>query len=159
MEPTTPNPFEPPGTTDLDARHGAAPDDVIVSEEAVDELADAAPWIRRLYRLTALSIAIQFLSYASLVRWFGSAAITGTTVLLAAAGIVLSVLFLAPLRRYAAASERLRDGDDDAIGDVVAAQLSYLKLAGRLTVVGLVLYVGWLAVGISAGRWLSWVHA
>jgi hypothetical protein len=159
MEPTTPNPFEPPRTTDLDARGGAVPDDMIVSEEALDELADAAPWIRRLFRLTAVSIAIQVLSYANLARQFGSAAITGTIVLEAAVSIMISVLFLIPLRRYAAGSERLRDGDDDAVGSIIAAQLSYLKLAGRLTAVGLVLYIGWLAFGITSGRWLSWVFA
>jgi hypothetical protein len=156
MEPTTPNPFEPP-RTDLDARRGTAPDDVIVSEEALDELADAAPWIRRLFRLTAVSIAIQVLSFANLARQFGSAAITGTTVLSATAGIMVSVLFLIPLRRYAAGSERLRDSDDGAVGSIIVAQLSYLKLAGRLTAVGLVLYIGWLAYGITSGRWLSWV--
>jgi hypothetical protein len=159
MEPTAPNPFEPPRTTDLDARSGAAPDDMIVSEKTLDELAAAAPWISRLYRLTALSIAIQVFSYANLARRFGTAAITGTTVLVAAVGIMLSVLFLTPLRRYAAASGRLRDGDDDAVGSIIAAQLSYLKLAGRLTAVGLVLYIVWLALGITSGRWLAWVHA
>jgi hypothetical protein len=157
MEPPPSNPFEPPGTTDLDARNAAAPLNRILSKEALEELAAAAPWVRRLYRLTALSIAIQLFSHANLARRYGSA-ITGTSVLVAAVGMMVSILFLVALRRYAAASERLRDGDGDAVGSIIAAQLSYLKLAGRLTAVGLVLYIGWLAEGVISGRFLSWVH-
>jgi hypothetical protein len=157
MEPTTPNPFEPPRTTDLDARSGIAPVEMIVSQEALAELAAAAPWVRRLYRLTALSIAIQLFAYANLARRFSSA-ITGTAVLIAAVGVMVSILFLVVLRRYAEASARLRGGDKNAVGPIIAAQLSYLKLAGRLTAVGLALYIVWLADGIITGRFLSWVR-
>ena len=66
-------------------------------------------------------------------------------------GTAISIAFLAVLRRYAAAAERLREGTRQAAVEVVFAQSSYFKLVGVLTIIGIVLVVLVLVVGIGAG--------
>ena len=157
METPPPNPFEPPRTTDLDATAAAAPGARVVSDAALDELSAAAPWVRRFWRVTAVSIAVQLFGVITLVRRFGWP-FTRTAALLAGVGIAVFALFMVVLHRYAAASQRFSDGDDDAMGPLLATQALYFKLAGVLIVLGVVAWVIQIAAGIAAGRWLAWVH-
>ena len=66
-------------------------------------------------------------------------------------GTGISIAFLAVLRRYAAAAERLRAGARQAAAEVVFAQTSYFKLAGVMTIVALALLVLVFVIGIAAG--------
>jgi hypothetical protein len=70
----------------------------------------------------------------------------------------MAVPLLIVLTRYAAACERLRDGQTAAVGPILAAQASYLKVAGVLTAIGTGLFVFTLAIAVGAGRLLSWVY-
>jgi hypothetical protein len=151
---TTTNPFEPPRTTDLDGTAGGDP--ARVSPAALRELVVAAPWVRRLVRLSALTIALQLIVFiVDLARGRRVGAIT----LIVVASIAIAILFLRILRWYDAASERLRRGDANAIGALVDAMASYFKLAGVLVAMVTGAYVLYLAYGIATGRWLSWMRA
>src|SRR5207248_1820618 len=122
---TTINPFEPPRTTDLEGVSDGPPGTVFPA--ALDELVAAAPWVRRLVRLSALAIALQVASLGiDLARRLRVNRITAIVV----GNIVISILFIRILRWYDVASERLRRGDATAIERVVDALAAYLKLAG-----------------------------
>ena|SRR5436305_6944568 len=156
MATTTRNPFEPPRTTDLDVE--AAPGPMVVSTEALRELTAAAPWIGALARLTMLTIAIEaFALVGGLARAHHSAQTT-LLVIVRATNIGMFTLFVLLLRRYAAASLRLRDGGAAAIGPVLAAQAAYLKRARVVAAIATGLFVLFLAVRIGSGRFLGWVH-
>jgi len=151
---TTTNPFEPPRTTDLDATSGDVPGRV--SPAALRELEDAAPWVRRLVRLSALVIVLSVASVGiDLARRFR---ITTTTAVVVA-NIVVSILFLRILRWYEGASTRLQRGDASALRAVVDAQASYFKLAGVVVTLATGLFAVYLAYGVATGRWLSWMHS
>jgi len=157
MDAPPPNPFEPP-RSDLDGGKAAATGPVLVADEALEELAAAAPWVRRLTRVMVLSIGVQLFTSIAVVQQYGFAW-TKLATLVGGVTIAISALFLVVLRRYAAASERFRDGDDEAIGPLLAAQALYFKLVAGLAAIGLTVYIVWLAVGIASGRWLAWVRA
>jgi hypothetical protein len=69
------NPFEPPQTTDLDRSATAVQGSTLISDEALRELAAAAPWVRWLARVTSLSIAVAimkaFVSRETLLTMLG----------------------------------------------------------------------------------------
>lgn len=155
---TTTNPFEPPRTTDLDGDAPVLPGPRVVPAEAVRELAAAAGWVRGLARLTAVSIAVQVLR---LIVESGRARGAGTmAVVVVSYGvtIAMAILFLIRLNRYAATSERVWDGDVDAVGSVIDAQASYLKLASVLVGIGAGVFVFALALAIGSGRFFSWIY-
>lgn len=103
-----------------------------MSPAALRELIGATPWVRRLARLTVLSIAIQLLTLVALLRHrLGLAAASGA-VGASAANIIVWSLFLAALRRYLTASARLREPGAPAIGAVIAAQLGCTGVAALL---------------------------
>jgi len=146
----TSNPFEPPRTTDLDGDGGAATGALAMSEEALQELIAAAPWVRWLTRLLSVSIAV------GLVKAVASVVIPGSgkpaTLFSVAVGTAISTLILVRLRRYATASERLRAGTREAAGEVIAAQGSCFRLLGVLAAigVGLVVVLGVIALVLAA---------
>ena len=160
---STTNPFEPPRTTDLDGGEGESEDEgegedaSFISDAALDELDAAGPWIRRLARITMASILVQvFRVVASVSRPVAigkaAAAVIGGIV-----GIAISARFLAILRRYAAASERLRRGSTEAAGPIVVEQAAYLRSAGVLLAIavglgGFAVLMGTVAGLLSRGR-------
>src|SRR6188768_1465669 len=126
MDAGTRNPFEPPHT-DLDGDAAPAPGPMVVSTEASRELIAAAPWVRALARLAMLAIAIQLLALVGELRHATRTA-AAMLIVVRCCNITISTLFLRVLRRYATASARLRDGNADAVGPILTAQASYLKL-------------------------------
>src|SRR5690349_3355854 len=104
----TGNPFEAPRTTDLDAG-ATAGGTLAVSDDALRELVAAAPWVRRLTRLTALAFAIETFAVALRLARPLRSATSWYSLLVNGAQAVVSLLFLMILRRYATASKRLRD--------------------------------------------------
>ena len=150
MSMSTSNPFEPPRTTDLDGGVITPPAHLFVSDQAMQELADAAPWVRWLTRLTSLSIAV------GIVRTTARLVAKGTsgkmTLLFSLAfGTAITIMILRVLRRYAAASDRLRAGDRSAAGQVIEAQASYFKLVGVLAAIRTGLFILILVVGLAVG--------
>jgi hypothetical protein len=147
---TTSNPFEPPRTTDLDGDGGVATGRLALSEEALQELIAATPWVRWLTRLMSVSIAV------GLVKAVASVVVPGSgraaTLFSVAVGTAISTLILVRLRRYATASERLRAGTREAAGEVIAAQGSCFRLLGVLAAigVGLVVVLGVIALVLTA---------
>jgi hypothetical protein len=156
MATTTSNPFEPPRTTDLD--RADAPGPMVVSAEALRELAATAPWVRALASVTMLTIAIEAVR---LIADLGHTAVATNSfiVILSTGGsIAISTLVLRVLRRYAAASARLRDGNTTALGPIIGAQASYFKLVSVLAAIGTGVYIFGLAIGIGSGRFFSWIY-
>ena len=142
------NPFEPPRTNDLEG--GSGPGTLAFSEAALQELSASATWVRWFARVTAVSMAIGILEgFVSLFSSRSTLAASGLFSLVI--GTAISIAFLAVLRRYAVAAERLREGTRQAAVDVVFAQSSYFKLLGVLTIIGMVLVALMLVIGIAAG--------
>jgi hypothetical protein len=142
------NPFEPPRTSDLEG--GSGPGELVFSEAALHELAASAPRVRWFARITAVSMAIGIVEGA--VALFGPRATGGAITLLnIMIGTSISIAFLAVLRRYAVAAERLRAGTRQAAVDVVFAQSSYFKLLGVMTIVGIALVLLLLVIAVAAG--------
>ena len=146
---TTSNPFEPPRTTDLDGdgdgRDGIATGRLVLSEEALQELIAAAPWVRWLTRLMSVSIAVGLVKAVALNVVPGNA--RAAALFAVAIGTAISTLILVRLRRYATASEHLRTGPREAAGQAIAAQSSCFRLLGVLTAVGIGLAV---VIGVFA---------
>jgi len=132
---TTSNPFEPPRTTDLDGDGSVATGTLVLSEEALQELIAAAPWVRWLTRLMSVSIAVGLVKAVASVVGPGSA--KAATLFSVAVGTAISTLILVRLRRYATASERLRASAREAAGQAIAAQASCFRLLGVLAAVGI----------------------
>jgi hypothetical protein len=142
------NPFEPPRSNDLEG--GSGPGALVFSEAALQELSASATWVRWFARVTAASMAIGILE--GLLNMFGSrSTLAASGFFSLVIGTTISIAFLAVLRRYAVAAERLREGTRQAAVDVVLAQNSYFKLLGVLTIVGVVLVVLMLVIGVAAG--------
>jgi hypothetical protein len=147
---TTRNPFEPPRTTDLDGDGGIATRTLVLSEEALQELIAAAPWVRWLTRLMSVSIAVGLVKAVASVVGPGSA--KAATLFSVATGTAISTLILVQLRRNATALQRLRAGGRAAAGEVIAAQRSCFKLLGVLGAVGMGLIVVLVVVvAVAAG--------
>jgi hypothetical protein len=129
------NPFEPPRTTDLDGGGSAVSDTASLSDEATRELIAATPWVRWLARLASVSIALGIIQ--TIVNLGGAEGASRRMGRLLGMVIwtVISIMILRALRRYAGASERLRAGAHQAVGQVIAAQASYFKLQGVLLIV------------------------
>jgi hypothetical protein len=68
-----------------------------------------------------------------------------------ALGTAITIMILRVLRRYAAASDRLRAGDRSATDQVIEAQASYFKLAGVLVAIGTGLLILLFVVGVAIG--------
>jgi hypothetical protein len=147
---STSNPFEPPRTTDLDGGAITPPGHLFVSDPALQELADAAPWVRWLTRLTSLSIAVSIVRTIARVVAKGTSGNAGFLFSLAL-GTAITIMILRVLRRYAAASDRLRAGDRSATDQVIEAQASYFKLAGVLVAIGTGLLILLFVVGVAIG--------
>ncbi len=148
----TSNPFEPPRTTNLDGGGDAATSAGVIPEEAVQELVAAAPWVRRLARLTSASIAIGLIgAVAELVT---SKDPTQRIVILlgTAVSTMVATLFLVVWRRYAAASELLRSGAPGGAGQVIGAQASLFRLMGVLLAIATGLFIVVFGVGYTLGR-------
>jgi hypothetical protein len=147
------NPFEPPKTTELDsvgdpAVGGTTGSGLTLSGEALQELIVAAPLVRWLSRLISLSIAVGlFHAIADLVR-SGSAVSRAARLLTTALGTGIWTVVLMALRRYSAASNRLRPGEPAARGHVIGTQASYVRLLGVLAIIGLALLVLVAAIGL-----------
>jgi hypothetical protein len=143
------NPFEPPRTSDLEGSSG--PGELVLSEAALQELSAGAGWARWFARITLISIVGGIIETS--VSLFASRGKAGmaTPLITLIVGTAISIAFLAVLRRYATAAERLRAGTRQAAIDVVLAQASYFKLSGVLTIVVLALLVLVVVVGIAAG--------
>ena len=123
----------------------------MLSEAALQELSASTGWVRWFARFTAMSMVTGIVdAVVSLVRSGGKIGMAGAFISLTV-GTGISIAFLAVLRRYAAAAERLRAGARQAAAEVVFAQASYLKLAGVMTIVALVLLVLVFVIAIAAG--------
>src|SRR6188768_321917 len=109
---TTSNPFEPPRTTDLDG-DPAPRTQLVVSEEARQELIAAAPWVRWFARVTAASIVVGLLGAVADLVGKASVGSKAKAMFGVAVSTLMSTLLLVALRRYADASERLRAGLPD----------------------------------------------
>jgi len=155
---TTTNPFEPPRTTDLAGDAPAVNGPRVVAPEALRELTAAAGWVRGLARLTAVSIAVQVLRLIIDVGRTRGASATVGVVGAFAVPIAIAILFLVRLNRYAAASERLWGGARDAVGAIIDAQASYLKLASVVVGIGAGVFTFSLAIAIGSGRFFSWIY-
>jgi hypothetical protein len=128
------NPFAPPKTADLDgATAASAHSGLRASEESVQELIRAAPWVRRLVQLTGVSIAAGFVNAVVTASHAatGGAAVKAIAQLLIST--IISVLFLVVLRRYAASGDRVARGERSAVNHVIMAQASYIKLTALMT--------------------------
>jgi len=152
--PTTINPFEPPRTTELDAAPPVS-GGATALPAALAELAATARWVRRLARLTALGLALKAVDVTLDLAQPNTLGKRVAMVIGAGFGLALATLFLTILRRYAAASERLRGGDLRAAGEIVDAQASYFKLAGILTGIFAGLIVILLGLAMVAGYLLA----
>jgi len=130
---TTTNPFAPPRTTDLDAV--APPQPLVLSDEALDELIAAAPWLRWLARVTSLSIAVDLIKGAVDVAR-GTSTGKLARLLAIAVGTAISTAILLVLRRYAESSQRLRVDPRASAPLVIATQAAYLRRIGALCAVG-----------------------
>jgi hypothetical protein len=137
---TTSNPFEPPRTTDLDG-DPAPRTQLVVSEEARQELIAAAPWVRWFARVTAASIVVGLLGAVADLVGKASVGSKAKAMFGVAVSTLMSTLLLVALRRYADASERLRAGLPDTADSAVDAQASYVRRLGVLTTVGIVLFI------------------
>ena len=156
MATTTSNPFEPPRTTDLD--RAGAPGPMVVSADALRELAATAPWVSALASVTMVAIAVQAVALVADLGHMAGAPNAVGVILATGGGIAISTLVLRVLRRYAAASMRLRDGNNAAVGPIISAQASYFKLLAVLVAIVTGIYVVWLAIGIGSGRFFSWIY-
>jgi hypothetical protein len=144
------NPFQAPRTADLDGAASRIDGPVPLSREALRELTAAAPWLRRVSRLTSLSIAVGLVK--AVADFFHTRRAEAKAVQLFAAGIstAAATLLLMTWRRYAAASERLRADAPDAAADVIAAQVRCVRVLGVLCAI----VVGFLALIVFvAGGW------
>jgi hypothetical protein len=147
------NPFEPPRTSDLEG--GSGPGELALSEAALHELSASAVWVRWFARFTLVSIVVGIIDASlSLFGPQGKAAMARAFVS-AIFGTGISIAYLAVLRRYAVAAERLRAGTRQAAIEVVLAQSSYFKLSGVMTIVAIALLVLVFVVGSAAGRLLT----
>jgi hypothetical protein len=145
----TTNPFEPPRTSDLEG--GSGPGALVLSEAALQELSASAGWVRWFARFTAVSMVAGIIEgFVGLFGSGGKMGMAGSFISLIF-GTAISIAFLTVLRRYAAASERLRAGTRQAAADVVFAQTSYFKLSGVMTIIALALLVLVFIIGIAAG--------
>jgi hypothetical protein len=143
------NPFEPPRSTDLEGG-GAGPGELALSEAALQELSASAGWVRWCARFTLISIVVGIIdAFVSLFGTRGKAVMAGALIT-ALFGTGISIGYLAVLRRYAVAAERLRAGTRQAAVDVVFAQSAYFKLSGVMTIVALALLVLVFVVGLAA---------
>lgn len=121
----------------------------MLSEAALQELSAGAGWARWFARFTLISIVVAAVeTFVSLFAQRGKVGAVGPLVSLMF-GTGISIAYLAVLRRYAAAAERLRAGTRQAAVDVVFAQSSYFKLSGVITIVALALLVLVFVVGIA----------
>ena len=149
------NPFEPPRTTDLDGGGSAVPATPSLSDEATRELIAAAPWVRWLARLTSASIAVGIIQTIVNLGGAEGASRRMGRLLGMVLWTVIPIMFLRALRRYAGASERLRAGAHQAVGEVIAAQTSYFKLLGVMLIVagslGAII-VPWFLLGLLLKR-------
>jgi hypothetical protein len=123
----------------------------VLSEAALQELSASAGWVRWFARFTLISIVAGIAdACVGLFGSHGKAGVVGALISLIF-GTGVSIAYLAVLRRYAAAAERLRAGTRQAAIDVVFAQSSYFKLSGVMTIIALVLLVLVFVIGITAG--------
>jgi len=155
---TTTNPFEPPRTTDLDGDAPAVKGPRVVVPEALRELTAAAGWVRGLALLTAVSIAVQVLRFVADLGHARGASAIALLVLATALPIAISILFLIRLNRYASASERVWGGATEAVGAVINAQASYLKLASVVVGISAGVFTFSLAIAIGSGRFFTWIY-
>jgi hypothetical protein len=146
------NPFEPPRTTDLDSLGTAARGAPALSAEAMAELVAAGPWVRWLARLTSASIALAIVK--GVFNLGGTELGPAGRLLLLAVVMATSIPILRAQRRYAAATNRLRNGAHGTGGEVIAAQASYFKVLGVLISVALGLLALFLLLAL-AGALLS----
>ena len=152
------NPFEPPRTMDLDGEAARAPGPLVVSSDALRELAIAAPWVRALARFTTLNAVLLAAGLiADLARSHG-AAIAALGVLANGASLAMTTLLLLALRRYATASLRLHEASAVAVGPIISAQASYLRLCGILAAIATGTFTVRLVVGIAKGDFLAWIY-
>jgi hypothetical protein len=143
------NPFEPPRTTDLDGGSGTIP--AAFSEAALRELSLSAPWVRWFARVTAISLALGIADGAVTLLLLKNVAGSAGAMVSLGISVTISGMFLAVLRRYASAAERLRGGTRLAALEVIGSQAAYFKLTGVMTIVALALIVLVLVVGLGAG--------
>ena len=129
------NPFEPPRTTDLDGEGSTVRDAPSLSDEATRELIAATPWVRWLARVTSASIAVGLIKTIVTLRTVDDPSRKMSRLIAFVISAVVSIMILRALRRYAGASERLRAGAPQAVGQVIAAQYSYFKLMGVLLLI------------------------
>ena len=148
------NPYEPPRTTDLDAKPGDAPVVLALSDEALRELVAAAPWVRWLARVTSVAIALSLITGIADVVRSPAAASMAARLFMVGVTTAISTSILAVVRRYATAADRLRAGDRGAVSQVIAAQAGYFKRIGKILipVLGLVLIGAFIAIAGVVSR-------
>jgi len=130
------NPFEPPRTTDLEGSGITARGGLFLSTEALQELSAAAPWVRWMTRVTSASIALGIIKTVVNLGKLDALSAKAGQLFGMAISTAISIMILRALRRYAAASDRLRSGAHQATGEAIAAQASYFKLLGVLLSIG-----------------------
>jgi len=94
---------------------------------------------------------------ADLARSHG-AAIAALGVLANGASLAMTTLLLLALRRYATASLRLHEASAVAVGPIISAQASYLRLCGILAAIATGTFTVRLVVGIAKGDFLAWIY-
>jgi hypothetical protein len=152
------NPFEPPRTTDLDGDAAGAPGSMVVSPDALRELAAAAPWVRALARFTKANAILLAIGMTADLARSNSAANTVVAVLVDGASIAATTLLLLSLRRYDTASQRLVQASAASVGPIISAHASYLRLCGILAAIAAGIFIVRLVVGIATGNFLAWIY-
>ena len=135
----TTNPFEPPRTRDLESR--SEPGHAALSEEALTELSASAASVRWFARVTTIWLLLAIAEGAVALFTTSTMAYSGAIMINVPISLIVSGMFVAVLRRYASAAERLRGGTRHAAIEVIFAQAAYLKLAGVMIIFALALMI------------------
>jgi hypothetical protein len=144
------NPFAPPRTSDLDGGAPVALAGMAVAEEALNELAASAPWVRWFMRLTGASIVLGFITTIVTVAQAKNGTDAARAILGTAVATPISAIFFFVLRRYAKHAGRLAGGERSAAEAVIEAQSSYFKVSGVMIIIMVGLGILAVAGGIVA---------